>query len=127
MPRFFPAVIVTTLVLVLLTGSAFAVNNPIPGVDIIVRKNPGGIKAGSATTDDKGMYEIKNLEPGDYEVEFPGAISTSRSNIKKPGIVELDVELDQEKEAKGKSSMKLTIKDKKSTLSGVVSKAAPKK
>ena len=127
MPRFFPATIVAALVLVVLTSSAFATNDPIPGVDIIVRRNPGGIKVGMTKTDDKGTYKIEGLEPGNYEVEFPSVINTSRSNIRHLGVVELDVELDQGKEAKGKSSMKLTIKDKKSTLSGVVSKAAPKK
>ena len=127
MPRFFPATIVAALVLVLLTSSAFASNKPIPGIDIVVKKNPGGIKVGMTKTDDTGTYKIEGLEPGDYVVEFSGIINTSRSNIKHLAVVELDVELDQGKEAKGKKSLPLTIKDKKTTLSGVVTKAVPKK
>ena len=46
-------------------------NNPIPGVDIIVRKNPGGI-AVSAPTSKDGSYEFTGLEPGQYDLTVGG-------------------------------------------------------
>lgn len=71
----------------LLGGSASAINDPIPGVDIIVRKNPGG-KAVQAKTDKNGKFVFANLGAGTYllSVKMPQtkAISTSRSNIKHP-------------------------------------------
>jgi len=44
----------------------FATNNPIPGVDIIVKKKPGGI-AFTGTTGRDGKFSCK-LEKGSYEL-----------------------------------------------------------
>ena len=83
------AVIVTVL-LGLLGGSAAAATNPIPGVDVVVRKKPGG-KAMQAPSDSGGKFVFNNLPAGKYElsVTMPqtrAAVNTSRSNIKHPNL-----------------------------------------
>ena len=72
------------------TDAAQAIDDPIPGVDIIVKKNPGGI-AMHATTDKAGSFVFDNLGAGTYVLSVSApqtktAISTSRSNIKHPSI-----------------------------------------
>ena len=49
--------------------AAFASPNPIPGVDIIVKKNPGGQAVMRTKTDAKGEFTIKDLPPGAYTIE----------------------------------------------------------
>ena len=61
---------------------------PIPGVDIIIHKQPGG-SAVKAKTDKNGKVVFANLKAGKYllSVKWPqtrAPINTSRSNIKKP-------------------------------------------
>ena len=46
--------------------AAMAASDPIPGVDIIVRKNPGGLAVVVATTDAKGKFSARVAEPGNY-------------------------------------------------------------
>jgi len=50
---------------------AQAAIDPIPGVDIIVKKKPGGIIAADRT-DKNGSFEFKNLPEGNYELTIPG-------------------------------------------------------
>lgn len=74
----------------LLPSSVFATNDPIPGVDIIVRKKPGG-SAIKATTDMDGNFTFAKLEPGKYVLtvnasQNKAAINTTRSNIRRPSI-----------------------------------------
>jgi hypothetical protein len=60
--------------MLVVTGSAAAmmlVNNPIPGIDIIVRKEPGGT-AIKVKTDDKGGFALNAVEPGTYRVTLGG-------------------------------------------------------
>lgn len=45
-------------------------NEPIPGVDIIVRKKPGGSIVVVATTDREGRFSGRFAEPGDYTISF---------------------------------------------------------
>ena len=73
----------------LVEGGALATNEPIPGIDIIVKKNPGGIVT-HATTDKAGKFSFNNLAVGTYELQVTvpqtkSTTNTSRSNIKKPG------------------------------------------
>ena len=42
-------------------------SKPIPGIDIIVRKKPGGTPS-RTTTDAGGAFAFANLEPGEYEL-----------------------------------------------------------
>ena len=46
--------------------AAIAAIDPIPGVDIIVKKNPGGLAVVVATTDAKGKFSARVAEPGNY-------------------------------------------------------------
>ena len=50
---------------------AMAGNNPIPGVDIIVRSKPGGIAIQVKTGAD-GTYKFTGLAPGTYDLIIPG-------------------------------------------------------
>ena len=50
---------------------AIAAINPIPGVDIIVRKSPGGIAIQVKTGAD-GTYKFTGLAPGTYDLIIPG-------------------------------------------------------
>ena len=50
---------------------AMASNNPIPGVDIIVRSKPGGIAIQVKTGAD-GTYKFTGLAPGTYDLIIPG-------------------------------------------------------
>ena len=43
---------------------------PIPGVDIIVKKKPGGGIVVVATTDREGRFSGRFAEPGDYTISF---------------------------------------------------------
>jgi len=50
------------------TTSAFANNNPIPGVDIVVKRVPPRGSVIQTKTDAKGNFTIGTLTPGDYSV-----------------------------------------------------------
>ena len=50
---------------------AMAGNNPIPGVDIIVRSKPGGIAIQVKTGAD-GTYKFTGLAPGTYDLSTAG-------------------------------------------------------
>ena len=49
--------------------AAFAIGEPIPGIDIVVKKNPGPIVV-RTRTDAKGAFTIKDLPPGAYTIEI---------------------------------------------------------
>ena len=81
--------LLAALFLGLFAGHASATNVPIPGVDIIVRKKPGG-NALHATPGKTGTFVFEHLAAGQYtlSVEPPppsqnkNIINTTRSNIK---------------------------------------------
>ena len=52
--------------LTLAATAAMATVAPIPGVDIIVRKKPGGLAVVVATTDAKGKFSARVAAPGNY-------------------------------------------------------------
>jgi len=60
--------LVVTVGLAVTTTTAFAIDNPIPGVDIIVKKHPGGIVV-QTKTDARGNFTIGTLAPGEYEID----------------------------------------------------------
>ena len=64
-----------------LVSKAQSANDPIPGIDIIVRKTPGGITVAKGTTNRNGVFEIK-LGPGDYSA----STIISKSSIEDPII-----------------------------------------
>ena len=49
-------------------GTAVAID-PIPGVDIIVKKNPGGIMV-RTQSDTSGRFQLGTLSEGRYSVDF---------------------------------------------------------
>ena len=89
----------------------WGVTNNVKGIDIIVRKKPGGPSV-TAQTDSSGVYRIQKLLAGDYQLEATSAnwnqlapcggdgppvqqtttVNNSRSNIKnnaagpRPGV-----------------------------------------
>ena len=70
---------------------AMAANNPIPGVDIIVRSKPGGIAIQVKTGAD-GTYKFTGLAPGTYDLIIPGQpvkLVTVSTDGKFSGIVTL--------------------------------------
>jgi hypothetical protein len=70
------------VVFLLVAQNSFATNNPIPGIGIVIKKNPGG---GSITvpTGTGGGFSIK-LEEGVYELFFPqDQLQTSINGILK--------------------------------------------
>jgi hypothetical protein len=55
--------------------------NPIPGVDVIVKKKPGGTVV-RTKSDGSGSFSLDTLAPGNYELEFEGnSLSTAISKI----------------------------------------------
>ena len=78
--------VIAAVLLGLMVGRASATHEPIPGIDIIVRKTPGGL-AMHATTDKSGKFAFNNLGVGTYELsvnvpQTKASINTSRGNIK---------------------------------------------
>jgi hypothetical protein len=51
------------------TNMVFATSDPIPGVDIIVKKNPGGIVVFRGQSGRDGKFACK-LEEGNYELQL---------------------------------------------------------
>lgn len=64
----FGATLCAVVLVVAGASSAFAADVPIPGIDIIIKANPGGINIAASTTDAKGEFKIKLLAPGRYTI-----------------------------------------------------------
>jgi hypothetical protein len=76
-----PIAVVGTAALVATTTSAFAIGEPIPGIDIVVKKNPGPIVV-RTQTDARGNFKLGNLAPGRYEIELQ-SFSWGTTNAKR--------------------------------------------
>lgn len=63
--------LIVGLALLLPSVAALAINNPIPGVDIIVKKNPSGIQITTPTGAD-GAYKLEGLASGSYDLFVAG-------------------------------------------------------
>ena len=61
----------TCAALAFTSAAALAGANPIPGVDVIVKKHPIGNSI-AATSDADGRITLKGLTPGDYEITISG-------------------------------------------------------
>ncbi len=123
--------IIAAVILGLLGGSAQAIDNPIPGVDIIVKKHPGGV-AIHAMTDKDGKFVFTNLAAGTYQlsVKMPqtrALINISHSNIRHPGrsmengveVVNVSIELGKEQPA----PVEIEITKNGGTIKGMVTRA----
>ncbi len=53
-------------------ASAQTQNNPIPGIDVVVKKQPAGVLIARGQTDAKGEIVLKDLPAGDYAVALSG-------------------------------------------------------
>ena len=49
-------------------SGAWASNDPIPGIDVIVRKEPDHRIVVQTTTDARGGFDVKELAPGRYTI-----------------------------------------------------------
>lgn len=47
-------------------------NNPIPGIDVVVKKQPAGVLIARGQADAKGEIVLKDLPAGDYAVSLSG-------------------------------------------------------
>lgn len=62
-------------------SSAWAVNNPIPGVDVVVKRKPPGNAVARGTTDAKGEITLKELAPGQYTIELSAKPGTEAAKL----------------------------------------------
>ncbi len=84
--RKFVALLGAVIVASVPTTGAFAIDNPIPGVDIVVKKNPGGIVVAKTQTDAKGQVVLKDLLPGSYTVDLEGKSLVAASTKGRPPV-----------------------------------------
>src|ERR1035437_8362204 len=80
--------VIAAVFLGLCASSALA-SDPIPGVDVKLGRNPGGIMFSNATTDSAGKFVFDNLAAGKYVLTVnppinntKTLINTTRSNIR---------------------------------------------
>jgi hypothetical protein len=136
--------LVAALLLALSVTSASA-GRPVPGVDVIVKKNPGGLAVGTVTTDKDGKFEFAKLKPGKYllDLDQPQTrdLVTTRSNIKhrpRPGVaqqgdpagvevVEISIEFTAGKGAKPHAPLEIEITGKSGTIKGIITRDEPAK
>lgn len=58
------------VILLLVTQNSFAASKPVPGIGIVVKKNPGTGGQAIVTTGNNGGFSM-HLEAGEYELSFP--------------------------------------------------------
>ncbi|MCF8512192.1 MAG: hypothetical protein K9G43_12135 [Rhodobacteraceae bacterium] len=88
--------------LALTAGQAMAQNN-IPGVGVIIKKNPGSGAIMEDKSDDKGMLEFSGLEPGEYSVCFADdegkGDSCADVKVDKEGVIRGQTVFDEKRKA----------------------------
>jgi len=116
-------------------------NDPIPGIDVIVKKRPGNISY-SDITDKRGKFVIKKIEMGKYNMQFmkKGSLGTP-NNIKEayyPFYIMLDIgntvavngkHINTSKKIKvtADTIIEIIISQDKSTISGTLTTYSTKK
>jgi len=68
---------------------------PIPGVDIIVKKKPGNIAKPGGTTDTKGKFKTPMLTAGTYTIEFMKKDTSGRSALLSSILQPFNLQLDK--------------------------------
>ena len=76
----FVATLLAPLVLVSFAGTALA-GDPIPGLDVKLGKNPGGIAFAQTKTGKDGRFVFDNLAAGSYHLQALQDVSTTRQSI----------------------------------------------
>jgi hypothetical protein len=67
--RLFGALLASVLLPLLFIGSAGAANEPVTGVDVIVRSKADGRVMIETVTDRRGAFVVKEMRPGLYSIE----------------------------------------------------------
>lgn len=62
----------SALAFVVVSASSAGAENPIPGIDVVVKKKPASSTVAKGTTDAKGEVTLKELAPGKYTIELGG-------------------------------------------------------
>lgn len=123
--------------IVLSVASAIA-GEPIPGVDVNLGKNPGGIVVARTKTDEKGRFVFENLAPGKYllKVEPKSArdsnsimqeVSTTRKTIVRNKVEEHELLMvfGTPKGTKPGAPVEIEIGAKLGKISGVITREVP--
>jgi hypothetical protein len=119
-------------------SAALAINDPIPGIDIVVRKNPGGI-AVITPIDESGKFSLRLTERGNYTVStacrlqggclphtLSGAPSMPGTDAADPSIIAILIGLllPAQKASAGGTSFDFTVGDRGVFLNGQFQDAA---
>lgn len=70
--RTFAALLGATVLAFVTSAGAQTQNNPIPGIDVVVKKKPSGTAMARGQTDAKGEILLKDLPAGEYTVVLTG-------------------------------------------------------
>ena len=141
MKRSFFSFLFLLAVSVLFTNAAFASVNPVPGVDVVVKKHPGAAAMPVVHTDNSGDFKL-DLPAGDYDLTISYAgIVKAMSGVKTfdPNSITLSLSSTDAKSNipskvtinKSTETITITIHAKSATLSGTLTyeplavKAAP--
>lgn len=87
------------VITIFLTSNVFA-TTPIPGINIIMKKNPGAIAVANSSSDSKGKFSFNNLEEGIYDItiSYNEIIKTvcqiEKNNTSEKNIYEFTLTLD---------------------------------
>jgi hypothetical protein len=126
---------------ILLPNNAFASNTPIPGIDVVIQKQPAG-GAMKTTTDKSGKFSFTKLEAGTYSVTISPApkgdaspakapVVLTRSNIKRPSALVVNgVEVHDLVVSLGTTApapVTIVLEKAGGTISGTVTAAEPAK
>lgn len=84
------------------SGKTDALGDPIPGVDVSLEQNPGGIIIANTQTSSNGNYQFSNVSDGNYTVlvDIPGSGMVSSHTISLAGTenwINLDYYVDSNK------------------------------